>query len=82
VKKRKSSVSNHDLWMLMAEIYHDVLLVRQHELLPCGITPQQLQFLRTIQALGANATISEIAKKVERNRDVISRQSAIYPVDR
>jgi DNA-binding MarR family transcriptional regulator len=81
VKKRKASVSNYDLWMLMAEIHHDVLSVRQHELRPCGITPQQLQLLRIIHALGAHAKISEIAKKAGRKPDVISRQSASLEYD-
>jgi DNA-binding MarR family transcriptional regulator len=81
MKKRISSILNYDIWLLIAEIHHDVLLVRQHELRPYGTTPQQLQLLRAIQALGVNARISEIAKKVERKVDVISRQSAILEYD-
>lgn len=75
------AVTNFDLWLLIAEIHHGVFLVRQRELRPFGIAPQQLQILRTIQDLGADARLFEIAKRAERKLDVISRQSAIMEYD-
>ncbi len=81
MNKQTTSVSNYDLWLMIAELHHDVLLVRRHELRPYGIAPQQLQVLRTIQELGEDARLSEIAKRVERKADVISRQAAILEYD-
>lgn len=75
MKERTSSVSNFDLWLLIAQIHHLMVLIRQRELSPYHIPPQQLQVLRIIQAIGSRATLAEIAKQAERKVDVISRQA-------
>ena len=75
MKKPTSSISNFDLWLLMAELHHAIVLARQRELSPYNIGAQQLQVLRTIQNLGSRATLSNIATMVERKIDVISRQT-------
>ena len=69
------SVSNYDLWMSLVKVHHSLFFLRQKELSPSHIAAQQLQVLRVIQGLGADATLSTIAKKVERKLDVISRQA-------
>ena len=76
MEKLTESVSNYELWLLMGKIHHDVVLVRQKELSPYHIPPQQLNVLRTIQYLGEKATLSNIAKELERKPNVISRQAA------
>jgi DNA-binding MarR family transcriptional regulator len=48
---------------------------RQKELNPYHIPARQAYVLRTIQALGTKATLSELAEKVERKENVISRQT-------
>ena len=74
--KIPESVSNYELWLLMGKIHHDVVLVRQKELSPYHIPPQQLNVLWTIQYLGEKATLAGIAKELERKPNVISRQAA------
>ena len=76
-----ASLSNFDLWLIIARIHHDVVMVRQKELSPYHIPPRRLQVLRVIQALGVNATLSNIAKEVERKSDVISRQAVSMEKD-
>ena len=76
MEKLTESVSNYELWLLMGKIHHDVVLVRQKELSPYHIPPQQLNVLRTIQYLGEKASLSNIAKELERKPNVISRQAA------
>jgi DNA-binding MarR family transcriptional regulator len=70
-----SAISNYDLWMSLVKVHHSLFFLRQKELSPSHIAAQQLQVLRVIQGLGAEATLSAIAKKVERKLDVISRQA-------
>ena len=75
MEKLTTSASNYELWLLMTKIHHYVVLVRQKELSPYHIPPQQLEVLRTIQSLGEKATLSRIAKELERKLNVISRQA-------
>ena len=75
MKEQTSSVSNFDVWLLIAQIHHLMVLIRQRELSPYHIPPQQLQVLRIIHSIGSRATLSEIAKQAERKVDVISRQA-------
>ena len=79
--KESLPLSNYELWLLIARIHHDVILVRHRELSPFGIPPQQLQVLRTIQALGPDATLTNIAREIERKSDVISRQAVTMEKD-
>jgi len=74
MEKLTASVLNYELWLLMGKIHHTVILVRQKELSPYHIPPQQLKVLQIIQYLGKKATLSKIAEEVERKPNVISRQ--------
>jgi DNA-binding MarR family transcriptional regulator len=66
--------TNNELWLLMAKVNHEIVLVRQRELKQYHIPLRQLHALRSIQALDHNATIAELSKIMERNVNVISRQ--------
>jgi DNA-binding MarR family transcriptional regulator len=55
--------------------------LRQKELSQYNITARQLHILRIIEGLGANATISAIAKTADRKLDVISRQAIMLEKD-
>ena len=81
MKTKNLSEANFDLWKLMAKTHHSIILIRQKELKPHEISAEQLQVLRTVQALGSNATLSEIAKSIERKLDVISRKTALMEKD-
>ena len=74
MNKPTFSESNFDLWLLIGKVNHSIFLVRQRELTQYDIPVRQLQVLRTVQALGPKATISEVAKQVEREDHVVSRQ--------
>jgi DNA-binding MarR family transcriptional regulator len=76
MEKPAVKISNYEVWLLMGKLHHDVILVRQKELSPYHIPPQQLNVLRTIQYLGDKATLSSIARELERKPNVISRQAA------
>jgi DNA-binding MarR family transcriptional regulator len=69
----KRSVSNYELWQLLSKVHHYIVLIRQRELSPFNIPPQQLQVLRIIQNLGVKATLAEISRELERKVDVVSR---------
>jgi DNA-binding MarR family transcriptional regulator len=73
MKETKVSVTNFELWLLLSKVHHYIILLRQRELSPYHIPPQQLQVLRIIQALGAKASLTAIAKEAERKADVVSR---------
>jgi DNA-binding MarR family transcriptional regulator len=73
MKETKQPVSNFELWLLLSKVHHYIILLRQRELSPYHIPPQQLQVLRVIQALGQKANLNEIAKQIERKADVVSR---------
>jgi DNA-binding MarR family transcriptional regulator len=72
---------NFNIWLLIADLHHKILLVRQKELSHYRISTRQLHILRLIEALGAEAKLSEIAKKADRKHDVISRQAIILERD-
>jgi len=73
----KSSLSkiNFDLWLLIGNAQHSILLVRQRELGQYHIPIRQLHVLRVIQDLGLKATIPEVAKQVDRELHAISKQT-------
>jgi len=79
--KKQDLASDPDLWLLMGKIHHKRVLVRQRELSKYHIPTRQLYILKLIQELGEQATLSEIAKKVERKIDVISRQTVMMEKD-
>ena len=68
---------NSDLkvWNLIGDLHHKMFWLRQKELTQYGVTARQLLILRTIEGLGSKATISTVAKTVNRKIDVISRQT-------
>ena len=81
MKKTNPSVTNFDLWLLMHDITHAVVLIRQRELTPYNIGDRQLWILHAIRNLGSKATINEIAKELDRKISVISRQTAMLEKD-
>ena len=75
MKKTTLAKSNFELWTLIGRVNHTILQLRQQELSSYKIPVRQLYVLRIIQALGENATLSEVAKQVERETHVISKQA-------
>ena len=73
--------SDLKVWISVGDLHHKMLWLRQKELTPLGITASQLRILRLIENLGAKATISAVAKAVNRKVDVISRQTMILEKD-
>ena len=69
------SDSNFDLWRLIMRVNHSMYLLRQREMSKYHIPVCQLQVLQIIQDLGSRATLTAIAKQVEREVHVISRQT-------
>ena len=68
-------------WTLIGDLHHKMFWLRQKELNRYNITARQLHILRVIEGLGANTTISAIAKAVDRKLDVISRQAILLEKD-
>lgn len=81
MNKRTVADSNFELWLLIGKISHSIFLARQKELRQYSIPARQLQVLHVIKDLGANATLSEVAKLAERQSHVISRQAKIMEND-
>lgn len=75
MKKSESSESNFLLWGLICEVSHLILLTRQKELNQYQIPVRQYELLRNIQALGSKATLTRVAKRVQREVHVVSRQT-------
>ena len=75
MNKAALSEANFDLWLLIGHVSHSIILVRQRELRQYGIPVRQYQVLCSIQDLGPKATLSDLAKQVEREVNVISRQA-------
>jgi DNA-binding MarR family transcriptional regulator len=67
---------NFDVWLLIADLHHKMILIRDKELSQYDITPRQMHILRLIDVLGTNARLSIIAKATDRKLDVISKQAA------
>jgi len=79
--KRTSKELNFDLWAVIERLNHQILLIRQRELSQYSIAVQQLLILRTIKALGSEATVYKIAKTTDREIGVVSRQTALLEKD-
>jgi len=77
----KLSKSNFELWLLIGRVNHSVNLIRQRELNQYSIPIRQIHVLRLIQDLGQKATLSELAKQIERQPHVISRQTIAMEKD-
>lgn len=78
---KKMSKSNFDLWRSIGTLNHAIGLLRQQELGQHHILLRQQQVLGTIKDLGSKATLSEIAKLLERERHVISKQTKMMERD-
>ena len=81
MKKVDSPASVFELWLLIGKVQHSIRLVRQREIRKYPIPVHHFHILYTIQALGSNATLFEVAKEVERAVHVISRQAVILEAD-
>jgi DNA-binding MarR family transcriptional regulator len=75
MNKTQLSQSNFALWGLICEVSHSILLARQKELSQFEIPVRQYELLRNIQALGLKATLPNVAKQVQRELHVVSRQA-------
>ena len=63
------------VWKAIGDLHHKMFWLRQKELSQYYITARQLHILEVIESLGSKATISTVAKVVNRKIDVISRQT-------
>ena len=81
--EEEEALYNLDLktWTLIGNLHHKMFWLRQKELSHHHITSRQLHILRIIEGLGANATISAVAKATDRKLDVISRQAIMLEKD-
>ena len=68
---------NFAVWLLIADLQHKMVLVREKELSRHNITPRQLHVLRLIDSLGPNARLSAITKALDRKLDVITKQAVL-----
>lgn len=75
MNKTQLSESNFALWGLIGELSHSILLTRQKELSQYEIPVRQYELLRNIQAIGSSATLAQVAKQVQREIHVVSRQT-------
>ena len=75
MKKQTLSESNFELWLLFGKAHHSMELARQRELNQYHIPFRQTYVLRTVKDLGANATLAEVAKEVDRKVSVITKQA-------
>jgi DNA-binding MarR family transcriptional regulator len=69
------------VWILIGDLHHKMFWLRQKELSQYSITARQLHILEVIEGLGSKATISTVAKVVNRNIEVISRQTIMMEED-
>ena len=72
---------NFNIWMLIGDLHHKMIQVRQHEVSRYNIPIRQLNIIRLIDELGPEARLAEIAKRLHRKSDVISRQSVSMEKD-
>ena len=69
------------VWILIGDLHHKMFWLRQKELSEYSVTARQLHILEVIESLGSKATISTVAKAVNRKIDVISRQTVMLEKD-
>jgi DNA-binding MarR family transcriptional regulator len=81
MEKQTSDELSFDLWITMDKLDHYIYLIRQRELNQYNISSKQLLVLRTVKALGSNATVYNIAKETDREVGVISGQTVILEKD-
>lgn len=85
MNKNKILNNNSEIWNLIGSIHHSISLIRQQELKQQlkqhHIPIRQLYVLRAIRDLGPDVTLSDVAKRVERQPHVISRQTILMEKD-
>ena len=62
-------------------VNHAIMLLRQKELGLYNVPVRQTLFLYTLDSLGPKATLSDVAKEMERKIGVISKQAVIMEKD-
>jgi DNA-binding MarR family transcriptional regulator len=72
---------NFNIWVLIGDMHHKMIQVRQHEVSKYNIPIRQLNIIRLIDELGPGARLLEIAKRLQRKSDVISRQTVSMEKD-
>ena len=68
------SKSIDDLWYLLSQVNHKVMILRQKELTKYDIPVRQTIVLFAIQTLGTKASLTNVAERVERSLHSVSRQ--------
>jgi DNA-binding MarR family transcriptional regulator len=81
LQKKDKHDYNSETWNMISSIHHSIFFVRQQELKQHHIPIRQLFVLRAIRDLGPGVTLSDIAKRVERQPHVISRQTILMEKD-
>ena len=81
MRKTNSNRLDFELWRLIGRVNHSILLLRQRELRQHRIPVRQLHILGVIKDLGQNATLNEVAMVVEREPNVISKQTVSMEKD-
>jgi len=81
MNKTTKSESSFELWRLIGKVNHSILLIRQRELRQHHIPVRQLQVLAAINDMGSAATLSELAKHVEREPNVMSKTTVVLEND-
>ena len=79
--KADSYNSDLNVWISVGDLHHKMFWLRQKELSPLGITVSQCRILHLIEELGSKATMSALAKRLNRKVDVISRQTMMLEKD-
>lgn len=78
---KSESESNDVLYGLISEINHMMFFAIQRELKKYEIPVRQYDLLCAIQSLGPQATINNAAKKIQREVNVVSRQTITMEKD-
>ena len=81
MNKTTKSESSFELWRLIGKVNHSILLIRQRELRQHHIPVRQLQVLAAINDMGSATTLSELAKHVEREPNVMSKTTVVLEND-
>lgn len=81
MKRKTLTESSFELWRLISRANHSVLVHRQRELREHQVPVRQLWVLIAIKELGDIATLSYVARELERKPSVISLQTALMEKD-
>lgn len=81
MRDTKFSDKSFKLWHLIGSVNHSIILIRQREIRKHHIPVRQLHVLNIIRSLGSKATLLELAKRAEREPNVISKQTSMMEED-